>query len=269
MPPTNEYLAAAEEAARAAGEVLLGHFRQALRPEFKRARDMVTEADLGAQEIILSLLRRRFPDHAIYAEESRDRLTPEEVARGRVWFVDPLDGTTNFVHGLGIFTVSICLFEFGRATAGVVYHPFGGELFTAVRGEGARLNGMPVGVSAAESLGQSLLATGFAYEFTGGDNTDHVANLVPAIRGLRRLGSASLDLCYVACGRFDGYWEYGIEPWDHAAGDLIVAEAGGRVTNLRGNEIRYNHRGVAATNGRIHRELLDVLARGKTGMDEI
>ena len=262
-------LVVAEEAARQAGEVLRSYFRHLAGVEHKGPREVVTEADRRAEARIIALIRQAFPADLILAEESYRGLTDEKIIEERrVWFIDPLDGTTNFVYGLPVYAVSIALFDRGRPVLGVVYDPSADELFSAARGEGARGNGRPIRVSSCFRFAEALLATGFPYERNGGDNLDHVTNIVPRIRDLRRMGSAALDLCYVASGRLDGFWEYGLRPWDFAAGLLIVEEAGGKVTDFRGRPMRPFSRGIAATNGYIHEELLAALARGRTGLED-
>ena len=262
------FLETAEEAARAAGRVLLGYFRRLTSFDYKGARDLVTEGDRHSERVICKVLVERFPGHVFYTEEDRERPDASGIKDNWVWFVDPLDGTTNFVHGIGFFSVTLCLYGHGRPLLGLVYDPVAEEMFTAVRGEGARLNGQPVRVSTSWALPESLLATGFAYNLTDSDNTDHVAHFVPLIRDLRRMGSAALDLAYVACGRLDGYWEYGLEAWDHAGGALLVEEAGGQVTDFTGRPMRYDYKSIAASNGLIHLDMLKVLAQGRTGMGQ-
>lgn len=255
--------ALASEAADRAGEVLLHYFGRAA-VEFKGEIDLVTEGDRAAERIILEMIRQRFPDHAILAEESGEH-DGEAPAR---WIVDPLDGTTNYAHGLPIFAVSIAVEVEGRLQVGVVYNPATGEKFEARRGCGAVRNGRPIRVSTTGDLGRSLLVTGFAYNVrrTDENNLDHFANFLGRSQGLRRLGSAALDLCYVASGAFDGYWETQLNPWDLAAGWLIVEEAGGVVTDLSGRQLTLGANQILASNGRIHEAMLAVLRQGKSGM---
>jgi myo-inositol-1(or 4)-monophosphatase len=200
------------------------------------------------------------PADAILAEEGSG--LDREDARWR-WVIDPLDGTVNYAHGYPRFCVSIGVERDSVRTVGVVYDPLLDELYTAVRGGGAHRNGRAIGVSATETLGESLLATGFAYDVrrSESDNLDHFAALVKRSRAVRRDGSAALDLCYVAAGRFDGYWELKLHPWDVAAGLLVVEEAGGRASDLRGGPAPRSGHEVIASNGRIHGALLDALAR--------
>lgn len=253
----------ASEAAERAGEALMRYFGRAT-VEFKGEIDLVTEGDREAERVILGMIRERFPDHAVVAEESGAH-AGQAPAR---WIVDPLDGTTNYAHGLPIFAVSIALEVDGRLQVGVVYNPATGEKFTARRGRGAARNGRPLRVSQTQELGRSLLVTGFAYNVrrTAETNLDHFANFLGTAQGLRRLGSAALDLCYVAAGAFDGYWETQLNLWDLAAGWLIVEEAGGKVTDLLGRPLTMEARQIVASNGKIHEAMLDVLKMGTSGM---
>lgn len=254
----------AEAAARAAGEVLL-QLRGRVDVRLKGAIDLVTEADLASEREIVGRLREVFPEHGIVAEESG---LHEAVDTSYVWYVDPLDGTTNYAHGLLEFAVSIALLERGRPIAGVVYAPALGECFVAARGEGTTLNGEPVKVSQETELIRSLLATGFPYDIAESEhnNIDHFSRLVVACRDVRRLGAASLDLAYTAAGRFDAYWEYGLKPWDFAAGSLLVEEAGGRVSDFRGEPFDIRMTSVLASNGRLHETMLEMLSKGRTGL---
>jgi myo-inositol-1(or 4)-monophosphatase len=202
------------------------------------ARDLVTEADLAAERALVARLRAAFPEHAIESEETvRDDSSGEGSRRPR-WFLDPLDGTVNFVHGLPAFAVSLGLYSGREPEVGVVHAPRLGETFRASRGGGAFLGERRLAVSAARELGDALVATGFPYrrEDPRTNNVAHFAALIPAVRDLRRVGAASVDLAYVAAGRFDGYWELGLSPHDVAAGALLVREAGGVVTDLDGGD---------------------------------
>lgn len=232
-------LRVAEEAARDAGELLLGHLGRLDPATIGRKsshRDLVTEADVGSERLLVRRLREAFPDHAIEAEEEvRDG---GDEGRGARWFLDPLDGTINFVHGLPLFAVSLGLLVDGVPEVGVVHLPRLGETFTAARGGGAYLNGEPIRVSAATQLSECILATGFPYR-RGELEHDNLANfnaLFHKLRGVRRMGSAAIDLAYTAAGRFDGYWELHLAPHDVAAGALLVREAGGVVTDADGGE---------------------------------
>lgn len=217
--------------------------------------DLVTAYDRAAEDLIVSGLRERFPSHRILAEEGGDRGGAAGEPR---WIVDPLDGTTNFAHGLPLFVVSIACEIEGAVRIGVIYAPVLDMLFTAVRGAGARLNDRPIRVSAADTLRTSLLSTGFPYDrHTSPDNNfAQFVTLKRRAQGIRRLGSAALDLAMVASGRLDGYWEFKLKPWDIAAGLLLVQEAGGTVSDWRGGPADLARGEVVASNGRIHGELL-------------
>jgi myo-inositol-1(or 4)-monophosphatase len=238
-------------------QALRAFFRGTFTVDKKGARDLVTEADRASEKAILDELFWRFPDHSVVAEESGVREASAECR----WIVDPLDGTTNFAHGVGFFAVSIAFAYRNEVVAGVVLNPETGELFTAAKDHGAQLNGTPIKVSDTQALSDSLLATGFPYAVEGrlSPIMDRVSRCVAASRGLRRLGSAALDLCYVACGRFDGFWEEGLQPWDTAAGMLIARQAGARVTDFSGDVFVPEKKEILATNGLIHNDMLRVL----------
>jgi len=245
--------------AREAGDFLKEKLREKIRVEYKGEINIVTEADHLSEEMLLSRIRSRYPDHDILTEESAG------VHQGSScrWIIDPLDGTTNYSHGYPVFCVSVGFEQKGETTLGVVYNPMMGELFTAERGKGACLNGKRIEVSKTRELTKSLLATGFPYDIR--ENPDNNINYfnVLALRAqaIRRAGSAALDLAYVAAGRFDGFWELKLYPWDTAAGRLLVLEAGGRVTDLFGGEFSLRSPHVLATNGLIHEEMADILRR--------
>jgi myo-inositol-1(or 4)-monophosphatase len=246
------------EAARAAGEMLQARFRAAHRVAFKgQTTNLVTEMDERAEELIVGRLAAAFPDDAILAEE-------RGAARGRSgrrWIVDPLDGTTNYAHGLPIFAVSIALEVDRRIALGVAYDPSAGELYVAERGRGATVNGERLSVSTTATLDASLLTTGFPYGIreTRDTNLKEYSAFALRCRGVRRLGSAVLDLAWVAAGRLDGFWELRLGPWDVAAAGLFVEEAGGRMTDLVGAAVDVDAPAVVASNGRIHDEMLAVL----------
>ena len=213
----------------------------------------MTESDRRSEELIVGRLRRSFPDHAIVAEEGSG-----SAAAGAkyCWHVDPLDGTTNFAHGYPCFAVSIGLLEDGEPVAGVVFNPVSDELFSAARGEGAFLNQKSIRVSPVEKLAHSLVATGFpTHERKRSANMDYYWEFTLASHGVRRDGSAALDLCSVACGRFDAFWEFRLHSWDTAAGTLLVTEAGGKVTDLAGGRYHAGGPDMLATNGNIHGEI--------------
>jgi myo-inositol-1(or 4)-monophosphatase len=251
--------AVAIDAARAAGALLRQHHGQPQQVDYKRGVELVTALDGQAEALIVERIRAAFPEHAILAEEG----TAGGSSAEHRWLVDPLDGTVNFAHGYPAFAVSIAYERAGRVLVGVVYDPLRDELFVARAGVGAHLNGSPLRVSTTRELERSLLATGLPY-----DRPDQAASLrlaaavLRSVPDLRRSGSAALDLCYVAAGRCDGYWERPLQPWDMAAGALLVAEAGGRVTTLGGDPHDLNRREAVATNGWIHAALLAALAEG-------
>jgi myo-inositol-1(or 4)-monophosphatase len=224
---------------------------------------LVTQADRASEAFILSRLQALFPDHAILSEErggvnSGGGSTP-------LWVVDPLDGTTNFAHGLPIWSVSIACLVGGRVLAGVVHDPSRGECFTAARGLGARLNGGEIRIANETRLGDALLVTGFPYDVrnASADNLDHFARFIKTSRGVRRLGSAAIDLAYVACGRFDGFWEMKLNAWDIAAGSLLVEEAGGTLCDFEGGPFDPFGVEVVAANELLAREMVETLRWGE------
>ena len=231
--------------------------------DYKSAVNLVTDTDHAAEKLIVEGLHAAFPDHGIVAEESNNARPPT----GPCWYVDPIDGTTNFVHGLPHCAVSIALLEEGRPSAAVVYDPCKEELFEAARGDGARLNGRSIGVSAASRLADSLMVTGFPYDRRepAGFYLSFFEAFMVSCRDLRRLGSASLDLAYVAAGRFDGFWEFKLEPWDTAAGWLILEEAGGKVSDMDGSAFDPWLPRILATNGKVHAESSALIKRVMKG----
>ena len=253
----HNFLEAAVVAARAAGELQRRRLWSDIDIQFKGETDLVTEVDRACEELIVTTLRSRFPDHDILAEEN----DYGELRASHRWIIDPLDGTTNYAHGFPWFAVSIALEIDGEVKVGVVFQPVLDEMFSAVKGEGAWLNGKRLAVSGRQPLRQCLLATGFPYDGTcdNENNLDHFCRFQLAARGIRRAGAAALDLAYVAAGRLDGYWECKLKPWDMAAGSLLVEEACGRVTNHRGESHSvYDHR-ILASNGLIHETMLEYL----------
>jgi myo-inositol-1(or 4)-monophosphatase len=256
VPERGEILALTVDAARVGGEVLRAGFGQVREVRFKGEVDVVTEVDEQAERAIVSLIRARFPEHGVLAEEG----SPGGSNQRFRWIVDPLDGTTNFANGLPIFCTSVAYEQDGEVLAGAIYDPLRDELFLAERGRGATLNGEPLAVSSTDLLIRALLATGFPYDRTHLPRAlAFFAELCRTSRAVRRLGSAALDCAYVACGRLEGYWEAIISPWDIAAGCLLVSEAGGRVTNLAGGPFDLYGGEVLATNGRIHTFLVTAL----------
>jgi len=248
----------AHTAAARAGALVRARHREPQEIALKGAVDLVTAVDREAERLILDVLTGAFPDHAIVAEESGARPGRSDYR----WYVDPLDGTTNFAHGYPQFAVSLALERAGELILGLVHDPMREETFTATRGGGARLNGAPIGVSRVGRLGDALLATGFPY-----DRREHVDFYLAYVRegiqrshGIRRAGSAALDLCWLASGRLDAFWEWKLHPWDTAAGRLVVEEAGGRVTDFAGAPHRLDGPETAASNGAVHGELLAFLA---------
>lgn len=228
--------------------------------EMKGVVDPVTDIDNMAEAAIRSVITTHFPNDAILGEEGGG----EPWDEGRVWIIDPLDGTVNFVHGIPQYAVSVALWSDARPAVGVVIDVSRNEEFVAVAGQGASMNGNEIHVSGVQTMGQSLLVTGFPY-----DRQNHaseyvavVASVLEVAQGMRRLGSAALDLAWVACGRFEGYWEYGIQPWDAAAGVLLVTEAGGMVTDHDGNANQLGSKAFVATNGAIHEDLRTIVADG-------
>lgn len=250
------------QTARDAGSLLAERFGRALRVTNKSELDLVTESDLASEKLIIDRIKTYHPRHAILAEESgaSPPATPEAQSEWR-WIIDPLDGTTNYAHGYPCFCVSIGLEHKGRMELGVIYDPMRGELFTAERGEGASLNGRRIHVSAINSLSAALLCTGFPYDVRErSEFARHFANFIMNAQGVRRDGAAALDLAYVACGRFDGFWEEGLKPWDVAAGSLMVEEAGGRVSKYDGGPLSIYAPPILASNGLVHEQMMRVLS---------
>jgi myo-inositol-1(or 4)-monophosphatase len=253
----DRFLKAALRAAERAGALLLRHHGLALKVRHKGSRqNLVTDLDTESETIVVRTLRRTFPDHDVVGEEKKRALTGSPYR----WYIDPLDGTVNYVHALPVFSVSIGLALEGRPLCGVVLAPAMRELFTAERGRGAFRNGRRIRVSRRRSLRDSFLVTGFPYQSAGRRRQmRYFDRFTMRTQALRRLGCASMDFCYTACGVFDGFWEMGLEPWDMAAGALIVEEAGGRVTNFRGMPFDLGRGEVVASNGRIHAAMVKVI----------
>jgi myo-inositol-1(or 4)-monophosphatase len=243
--------------AREAGAVLANYFERRVAFELKGDFDLVTEADRASEALVVERLRSHFPAHAILAEEGGGH----EISSEYQWYVDPLDGTTNFAHGFPMFNVTLGLERQGERIAGVVFDPVRGEMFAAERGGGAFLNNRRIHVSSAARIEEALVATGFPSRKRHQNvNVHFYYQLAMITHGVRRAGSAALDLAYVACGRLDAFWEFGLNPWDMAAGLLLIEEAGGRVSDMRGGpaELRGPH--IVGDNGGIHDSLISVFS---------
>ncbi len=255
------------EAALEAGKFLKESVGKVLEVErkFGQETNLVTQIDKKAEEIIINKVRARYPDHDFLAEESGSHNKQSEYR----WIIDPLDGTLNFTHGLPLFSVSIAVERNGEVVAGVVYEPNLDELFTAEKGKGAFLNKKPIHVSRVDSMIESMMVTGFPYTIQ--ENPDnavrHFVNMLMNAQGIRRLGSAAVDLCYVACGRFEGFWEVSLNAWDMAAGLLLIEEAGGRFSDFCGKPSSIYNKQVLATNGLIHDKVVAILEQGIAGKD--
>ena len=254
----NLVMQTALRAARNAGEVLRSFHGNLKDVKKKGAIDLVTEADIASEQVIIKTLRGAFQDHTVLAEES-GKIEGDPRFQ---WIIDPLDGTTNYAHGLDLFAVSIAFFLEGVPRVGVVFNPVAGELFEAVAEQGAKLNGRPIWVSDRDKLKESLLVTGFPYNFSEimPQLMERFKKCLSASQGVRRLGSAALDLCFVASGRFEGFWEQNLNPWDTAAGLLVLQEAGGRVTDFTGRPYHVHMKEILATNGRVHEEMISLMA---------
>jgi myo-inositol-1(or 4)-monophosphatase len=260
------------QAALAAGALLRLNFYKPHRITFKGAIDPVTESDLQSQELIVALIRRTFPDHGFLAEEAEETAgeggceglkppaIPPPASGPRLfrWIIDPLDGTVNFAHGLPAFCVSIALEVEGRLEYGVVYDPLRDELFEGRRGQGALLNGRAIQVSGIDRLDRALVATGFPYDIRERlpETLARMRRMLGVVQGLRRVGSAALDMSYLACGRFEAFYEENLKPWDTAAGLLLISEAGGRLTNFTGGPYDIYSPNILASNGLLHDQLL-------------
>jgi myo-inositol-1(or 4)-monophosphatase len=257
-------------AALKGGEILKEHRGKIKNIGYKDEVNLVTDVDRISEEAILRLIKGNFPHHAILTEESKEFIPQsKEFKSSYRWVIDPLDGTTNYAHDFPMYCVSIALEENGEIILGVVYNPNLDELFVAEKGKGAFLSTGSchtedkhrISVSQTTELSQSLLATGFPYDIRKSkiDNLDHFANFYKKAQAVRRGGSAALDLCYLAMGRFDGFWELKLSPWDTAAGKLMVEEAGGAVTDFSGGPFNIHLREILASNGRIHQQMMEVL----------
>ena len=245
------------KAAYSGAKVLRNHFGHISQIDQKGAFDLVTEADTESEKTIIQIIRKAFPDHAILAEESGVNHGNAECQ----WIIDPLDGTTNYAHQLPIFSIAIALAVRDQMVLGLVLNPMDGELFSAIAGNGATLNGNPIRVTSTPHVHHSLLVTGFPYDFS--EIIEPVMTRFSvcqnASQGVRRLGSAALDICYVACGRFDAFWEQNLKPWDKAAAAVIATEAGAVITNFKNQPFALDQKEILVTNGKIHQEMLSLL----------
>ncbi len=246
------------KAAKEAGKIILESINDKKIIDYKSAVNILTDTDLNAEKKILSIIKEKFPTHSFYTEESSNN----KITQDDLWVIDPLDGTTNFFHTFPHFCISIAHLCKDKVDLGVIYDPVRKELFHAEINKGAFLNNKKIAVSNTEKLSDALLITGFAYE--RGEILKKNLRLNEkffdaGVQGIRRTGSAALDLCYVACGRTDGYWEFAIKPWDHAAGSLIVTEAGGKITKINGEEYEVFTNDIVTSNSKIHEQMLKVL----------
>lgn len=257
------------DASLKAGRIIIKHSGKIKKIGFKDDVNLVTEVDKLSEESIIDTIRSKFPDHGILTEESKEKRSKSEFK----WVIDPLDGTTNYAHDLPVYCISIALEEKGKIILGVVYNPNLDELFIAEKGKGAYLykgsgsskSRHKISVSHEHQLGKSLLATGFPYDIRTSriNNLNHFTNFYKKCQAVRRMGAAALDLCYLAMGRFDGFWELKLSPWDMAAGSLLITEAGGKVTDFSGAPFNIYLKEILATNGKIHQQMVDVLNSNK------
>jgi myo-inositol-1(or 4)-monophosphatase len=254
-----DYLEFAVQVCRGAGKIIVDGFRKPVEIEYKGEIDLVTATDKASERYVTGLISKEFPEHSILAEEGG-----ETKGSDHRWILDPLDGTTNFAHKYPCFAVSLGLEIANQMVLGVVYDPIREELFSASKGGGTTLNGAPIAVSEVSELSKSLLATGFPYDRQEKiRQVAHFKSFIGASQAVRRDGSAALDLCYVACGRFDGFWEHSLRPWDTAAGVVVVKEAGGVVTDFKGGDFRPELSEITVSNGVIHGAMLELLGKGQ------
>jgi myo-inositol-1(or 4)-monophosphatase len=244
--------------AREAGALLIEKFNQSIAISYKGDINLVTEADKMSENLIIAAIQQHFPGHAILAEES-----PAIPGSSMRWIIDPLDGTTNYAHGYPVFCVSIALEKDGVIILGVIYDPTRRDTFIAVRGDGAYLNGKRLASSKTADLNRSLLATGFPYDIRESkeNNLNYFSTMAKEAQAIRRAGAAALDMAYVAAGRLDGFWELKLQPWDMAAGCLMIEEAGGKITEISGSSWNILSPDILASNGRIHEQMIAVLQR--------
>ncbi len=257
VPMYEKELKTAVRAAKKAGALLMKMSRGKLSVKFKSPIDLVTGADQASEALIISLIRKAFSGDDIMTEESQDQRTGSK----RRWIIDPLDGTTNYAHGFPMWCVSIAFEEKGIVRVGAIYNPNLNELFTAAKGRGAFLNGKRIRVSAEKDLIKSLLVTGFPYDVhtSPENNLANFQKFIKRAQAVRRPGSAAIDMAYLAGGRFDGFWEIKLKPWDAAAASLMIAEAGGRITNFSGGRYSIYYPECLATNGKVHKQMLEIL----------
>jgi myo-inositol-1(or 4)-monophosphatase len=259
-PTVSDILQIVEVISRKAGTVLMQGYGNVRHIQQKGAIDLVTEFDKRSEAVILASIQHEFPDHAILAEESGHNHTVSEYQ----WVIDPLDGTTNFAHGIPIFAVSIALLKNNSPVVGVAYDPFRDEMFSAEAGHGATLNNRPIRVSSQTDLGHAVLSTGFPYDLRSNprNNLAQFVQFQLRTQAVRHLGAAALDCAWTAMGRLDGYWEYGVKPWDVGAGALIVREAGGHVTSIEGEQTFLSDETILVSNSLLHGQMLRVLHEG-------
>ncbi len=259
-------LKCAIHAAISAGNMIKSRVGKKQIIRYKGAINIVTDTDIKAEKLIIKILKKEFPQYSFLAEESQCR----DILADR-WIIDPLDGTTNFAHGFPFFCVSIALEKSQEIKLGVVYDPMRQELFTAIKGKGAYLNKKKIRVSKVNKLSRSFLATGFSYDFKNkkDNNIDNFSKFLMASMAVRRAGSAALDLCYVACGRFDGFWEMDLNPWDTAAASLIIQEAGGKISQFDGSLFSNYKKNMLSSNALIHGQMVKILKEGKVKSKKI
>jgi len=258
----DSFVPAMAEIAREAGALLMEHFRRHVKVEYKGEADLVTVADRNSELLIRERIRQHWPTHDVLGEEGG----LQDAGSDYRWYVDPLDGTTNFAHGFPVFCISLALEHRGQMIAGTVYDPTRDEMFAAEKGSGAYLNDQRIQVSKTANLAESLVATGFpSHKRHKNPNIFFYHQITLHTHGVRRAGSAALDLCCVACGRFDGFWEFNLNPWDTAAGVLLVEEAGGKVTDFSGGPLQLNSRETLASNGLVHEAVIGEFAKILSG----
>ncbi|MBI5574452.1 MAG: inositol monophosphatase, partial [Elusimicrobia bacterium] len=254
----SKYFNEARKSVLSAGKILKKYYLENFKIEYKGTRNPVTAADKNSEKAIIKNLGKKFSDVDFLCEESCDST---DIKKGKlVWILDPLDGTVNFIHKLPVFSISLALYDGNKALFGIVYNPISGEFFHAIENKGAYLNGKKISVSKINDLKHSLIVTGFPYDYEKRQKSvdEKFRKFCLNVEGLRRLGSASVDLCYVACGRFDGFWEEGLKPWDVAAGTIIVKEAGGNITDFVGRNNYLFGETLVASNSKIHNEMIKI-----------